>query len=152
LAPDDLREIYEVLIAIEASAAELDAQLPAQERALLADELAEATGAMEAALAASDLAGWGHADAAFHRLIVERCGNTRFIRILQTVNDQSHRARMLTLRLRPQLDVSAGEHRALLGAIRAGDAEAAREAARLHRVRARDELLPLIASFGLRHL
>ncbi|KQU51873.1 GntR family transcriptional regulator [Bosea sp. Leaf344] len=152
LAPDDLREIYEVLIAIEASAAELDAQLPPPERTRLADDLAQATDAMATALAAADLAGWGHADAAFHRLIVERCGNSRFTRILQTVNDQSHRARMLTLRLRPHLPVSVAEHRALLDAIRAGDAEAAREAARLHRVRARDELLPLIASIGLRHL
>lgn len=152
LAPDDIREIYQVLIAIEASAAELDAQLPETERSSLADELADATDRMEAALAATDLSSWGHADAAFHRLIVERCGNSRFTRILQTVNDQSHRARMLTLRLRPHLPVSVDEHRALLAAIRTGDAEAARESARLHRVRARDELLPLIASIGLRHL
>ena len=55
---------------------------------------------MASALAAGDLAVWGRADETFHRLLVERCGNGRFARIIQTVNDQSHRARMLTLRLR----------------------------------------------------
>ena len=33
--------------------------------------------------------------------LVERCGNSRIPRMTQTVADQSHRTRMLTLRLRP---------------------------------------------------
>ncbi|AMJ63669.1 GntR family transcriptional regulator [Bosea sp. PAMC 26642] len=152
LVPDDLREIYEVLIAIEASAAELAARLPEAERASLADALAAATDAMANTLAGGDLGSWGHADDAFHRLLVERCGNSRFLRIVQTVTDQSHRARMVTLRLRPSLPVSTSEHVAMIEAIRAGRSEAARDAARHHRVRARDELLPLLASVGLRHL
>jgi DNA-binding GntR family transcriptional regulator len=152
LAPDDIREIYEVLIAIEAGAAELAANLPDVERFALADDLQLETDRMEQALAAGDLTGWGRADEAFHRILVERCGNRRFMRIIQTVNDQSHRARMLTLRLRPRLPISGAEHRATIDAIRNGMPEAAREAARHHRVRARDELLPLIESVGLRHL
>jgi DNA-binding GntR family transcriptional regulator len=151
LAPDDIREIYGVLIAIEASAAELAASLPVAERERLADDLSDATEAMDRALAGGDLAQWGHGDEAYHRLLVEGCGNGRFLRIIQTVNDQSHRARMLTLRLRPQLPVSVAEHRAAIDAIRAGNAEAAREAARRHRIRARDELLPLLEGIGLRH-
>jgi DNA-binding GntR family transcriptional regulator len=152
LAPDDIREIYEVLIAIEASAAELAAGLPEVERLLMAQDLGRETDAMARALDAGDLADWGRADEAFHRILVERCGNSRFVRIIQTVNDQSHRARMLTLRLRPRLPISAEEHRATIDAIRDGAPETAREAARQHRVRARDELLPLIESIGLRHL
>lgn len=151
LATDDIREIYAVLIAIEASAAELAAQLPQPERLRLVDDLAEATDRMDSALAMGDLAGWGHGDEAYHRLLVEGCGNGRFARIIQTVNDQSHRARMLTLRLRPQLPVSVAEHRETIEAIRHGRADAAREAARRHRVRARDELLPLLEGIGLRH-
>lgn len=151
LAHEDIREIYAVLIAIEASAAELAAQLPEPERARLADDLAGATDRMDHALAAGDLGGWGHGDADYHRLLVEGCGNGRFARIIQTVNDQSHRARMLTLRLRPQLPVSVAEHRQTIEAIGLGQAEAAREAARRHRVRARDELLPLLKDIGLRH-
>ncbi|POR57010.1 GntR family transcriptional regulator [Bosea psychrotolerans] len=152
LAPDDIREIYEVLIAIEASAAELAAGLPDAERRLMAQDLARETDAMARALDAGDLADWGRADEAFHRILVERCGNSRFVRIIQTVNDQSHRARTLTLRLRPRLPISTEEHRAMIDAIRDGVPELAREAARQHRVRARGELLPLIESIGLRHL
>jgi DNA-binding GntR family transcriptional regulator len=151
LAPDDIREIYAVVIAIEASAAELAASLPEAGRVALAEALSDATDRMDLALAAGDLAEWGHGDETYHRLLVEGCGNGRFLRIIQTVNDQSHRARMLTLRLRPQLPVSVAEHRDTIDAIRAGDAEAAREAARRHRIRARDELLPLLEGIGLRH-
>lgn len=152
LAPQDIAEIYEVLIAVEAGAAELSAKMPEPTRTALADDLDRETDAMARALAAGDLTGWGRADEAFHRLLVERCGNGRFARIIQTVNDQSHRARMLTLRLRPRLPSSETEHRATSEAIRDGIPDRAREAARRHRIRARDELLPLIESVGLRHL
>jgi DNA-binding GntR family transcriptional regulator len=154
LAPHDIAEIYEVLIAIEAGAAELSAKMPEPARIALADDLDRETDAMAQALAAGDLTAWGRADEAFHRLLVERCGNGRFARIIQTVNDQSHRARMLTLRLRlrPRLPSSEAEHRATSDAIRDGLAGLAREAARRHRMRARDELLPLIESVGLRHM
>ena len=152
LAPHDIAEIYEVLIAIEAGAAELSARLPEAARFALADDLDRATSEMGQALVAGDLAAWGHADEAFHRLLVEGCGNGRFARIIQTVNDQSHRARMLTLRLRPRLPASEAEHRDTSDAIRRGLPGLAREAARRHRIRARDELLPLIESVGLRHM
>ncbi|MBN8939334.1 MAG: GntR family transcriptional regulator [Rhizobiales bacterium] len=152
LAPDDLREIYEVIIAIEAAAAELVAGLPEAERSAVAGELAEATARMDEAHAAGRLQDWGKADEAFHRILVERCGNRRIERIIQTVKDQSHRARMLTLKLRRQLPASVAEHRAIVDAIRRGDAAAAYAAARQHRSHARDELLPLLADFGLKHL
>jgi DNA-binding GntR family transcriptional regulator len=50
LSPDDIREICEVIIAIEAMAAELIAALPDDERHFVADELEEATSDMEQAL------------------------------------------------------------------------------------------------------
>ena len=151
LVPDDIREIYEVVIALEASAAELLAQRPAEERAAVAAALSGATDRMEAAHAAGLLKDWGKADEAFHRILVERCGNRRIQRIIQTVNDQSHRARMLTLKLRRQLPASVAEHRAVVAAIVAGEAAAAHAAARAHRSHARDELVPLLQEFGLKH-
>ncbi|WP_164209769.1 FCD domain-containing protein, partial [Stenotrophomonas maltophilia] len=66
-------------------------------------------------------------------ILVERCGNRRIERIIQTVKDQSHRARMLTLKLRRQLPASIAEHRAIVDAVRRGDAAAAHAAARQHR-------------------
>lgn len=151
LVPDDIREIYEVIIALEASAAELLARRGPDEREAVAAELAAATDLMDEAHAVGRLQDWGKADEAFHRLLVERCGNRRIQRIIQTVNDQSHRARMLTLKLRRQLPDSVAEHRAIVAAIAAGNAAAAHAAARAHRSHARDELVPLLEDFGLKH-
>jgi DNA-binding GntR family transcriptional regulator len=152
LAPDDIREIYEVIIAIEASAAESAAGLSKGGNSALADSLDAETFRMEVAGRIGDLAEWGRADEAFHRMLVEHCGNKRFLRIIQTVTDQSHRARMLTLKLRQNLDASISEHRAIAAAIRSGNGDGAHATTRNHRRRARDELLPLIENFGFKHL
>ena len=47
---------------------------------------------------------------------------------------------------------SAREHRAVVEAIRLGDAAAARERAKRHRMAARDQILPLLGQLGMRHL
>lgn len=152
LAPQDIREIYEVVIAVESMAAELLAALPEASRATVADALEAATAAMDAALARDDLSGWAEADELFHRLLVESCGNGRLRRIAQTVTDQAHRARMLTLKLRAKPSGSAQAHRLIIAAVRAGDAGQAHQCARAHRVAARDEVVPLIEHIGLRQL
>lgn len=152
LAPEDVREIYDVIIAIEGRAAELLAALPDAERGAAAGDLAKLTEEMAQAWGTGDLPAWGQADARFHRTLVERAGNGRMTRIIQTINDQSHRARMLTLKLRRELGSSVVEHRAIVEAIRHGDAAKAQARVHDHRLRARDELLPLLESFGLKHL
>lgn len=152
LAPDDMREIYDVIIAIEGRAAELVAALPEAERLAAAQDLDALTTAMEEAQGRDDLPAWGEADGAFHAAMIAHARNRRMSRIVQTVNDQSHRARMLTLNLRRNLEASVAEHRTIAQAIRAGDPGPALDAARRHRLRARDELLPLLASYGLKHL
>src|ERR671913_1632830 len=151
LAPADIREIYEVIIAIEAMAAELLAAFPDEERRLVADELEEATSGMEKALRENDLLGWAAADDMFHRTLVERCGNGRIRRIAQTVTDQAHRARMLTLKLRSKPTGSVAAHRRIIAAIQKGKVAEAHRHARDHRIGARDELVPLIVSVGIKH-
>lgn len=152
ISPEDMREIYEVVIALEAASAELLAEKPAEERARIARELDAVNDAMAAALAREDLVAWAEADGQFHRMLVERSGNGRLFRMFASIMDQSHRARMLTLRLRPKPSLSVEEHRAIAAAVQAGDAAAARDRAKAHRARARDQLLPLIAELGMRHL
>jgi DNA-binding GntR family transcriptional regulator len=135
LAPDDMREIYDVVIAMEGRAAELVAALPEAARLAAAQTLDAHTDAMAAAHARGDLPGWGLADAAFHAALIAQARNGRMSRIVQAINDQSHRARMLTLNLRRTLDASIAEHRRIAEAIRAGTADAALDAARQHRIR-----------------
>src|SRR3954447_23148394 len=139
IAPEDMREIYDVIIALEAMAAELLASMKPSERSLIADDLDRETASMEEALARGDMVAWANADDRFHRLLVDRCGNSRIRRMTQTVADQSHRTRMLTLKLRPQPTNSGAEHRRIAPAIREGNGGGAHNGPRRHRVRARDE-------------
>jgi DNA-binding GntR family transcriptional regulator len=148
----DMREIYEVIIALESAAAELLAEKPEGERLSIAAELDSVNARMEAALDTDNLTAWAQADGHFHQLLIERCGNKRLARMFHTIMDQSHRARMLTIRLRPKPIGSVAEHRAMVQAIRQGDAAEARERAKQHRVQARDQILPLLDQFGMRHL
>ena len=139
-------------VALEAKAAELLALLPDGTRKTAALSLKAINDDMIAALDADDLNRWGKGDELFHRFLVEQCGNGRIARLAATIMDQSHRARMLTLRLRPKPLQSAIEHAAIVDAIAAGDGALAQTLAGRHRSRARDELLPLIRDFGMRHL
>src|SRR5262245_30829929 len=101
ISADDMREIYEVIIALEAAAADSQRAWPSPEALSTARELADVNQAMDDALVADDLTAWAKADETFHRLLIERTGNKRLMRMYHTVMDQSHRARMITLRIRP---------------------------------------------------
>lgn len=143
----DMRDIYDVLESLEPKAAELLARRklpPAELR-----PLAEACDAMEAAIATADRTAWARADEAFHLGLAELCGNRRLAAMVMQVWDQSHRARMFTLNMRPLPERSTAEHRATLVAINAGDADGARELYRQHRRRGGAELISLIERSGL---
>lgn len=137
----DLRQIYQVLVALEGAAAELLAEAP--DAGVLA-ALEAATAAMDAALAVGDRRAWAAADDRFHRALLEGCGNARLGRLAATVADQARRARLATSALRPAPGRSAPEHRHVLRAIRAGDPEAARAAVAAHRRRAGAEIVSLL--------
>jgi DNA-binding GntR family transcriptional regulator len=152
ISPDDTREIYDVIIALESVAAERIASLPSEARAKVAETLSQLNREMDKALKQDDLVAWARGDELFHRFLVEQCNNRRISRIAQTVADQAHRSRMFTLRLRSKPVASILEHRAIIKAIKRGDALVAHSRAREHRIRARDVLLPLLDQFGLKHL
>ena len=76
-------------------------------------------------------------------------GSLRLIEVVRTFIDQSHRFRMLTLRLRPKPVDSNRDHQAVLEAIENGDAEAARRLHREHRERSGRMLISLVKEHGL---
>ncbi len=152
LSPEDMREIYEVIVALEGAAAALIADQPEPRRATVVVALEAVNAAMDAALAADDLPAWAEADGRFHALLVEGAGNARLTRMFATIMDQSHRARMLTLRLRPRPTQSVQDHAGIIAAIRAGAEAEAQSRAKAHRQRAREQILPLLAQLGMRHI
>jgi DNA-binding GntR family transcriptional regulator len=150
VSPVDMKEIYEVLTSLESTAAELAAA-----RSLGREELRgleESSAAMDEALKRNDLDAWAKADEAFHALLLDLCGNQLLKQMVLKTWDRAHRARMVTLRLRPKPVNSTREHRALVKAIRQGDPATAREVQRAHRERAGKELLALLQSLGLHRL
>jgi len=140
--PPGMAETYEILIALEGAAA---ARLAGQERGPALDAMAAATDSMERALEAGDRRAWAAADDRFHRALIRGCGNARLARLAQEAADLAQRARLATAALRPEPRGSAAEHRRILGAIAAGDAEAARAAVSAHRARASAEILRTLA-------
>jgi len=142
VAPSDMREIYEILTSLESTAAELVANT--RPSALELAPLEKATRDMEKSLKRDDLDAWAEADERFHRQLMQLCGNAKLAAIVFNYWDRAHRARMVTLRLRPKPVNSTREHLEILGAIRRGDAAAAGALFRAHRERASKELTDLL--------
>ncbi len=148
VSADDLREIYEVLTSLESTAADLVAR-----RGVSAAELAQlqqAVSDMDTALAIDDLEAWAAADQRFHSLLVELTRNQRLQQIVKQLGEQAHRARMLTLRLRPNPVGSNRDHAMLVAAIAGRDADQARSIHHDHRAKAGIMLVELLEKLGFR--
>ena len=147
VSPTDMREIYEILTALECMAAELLARR--QPSAAELKPLVDATKAMDKALKADDLDAWAAADESFHAQLLELAGNRQLQATVLNYWDRAHRARMFTLRLRPKPINSTKEHMQMLERLRAGDADGAARVTRAHRERANRELLAIFERFKL---
>lgn len=150
VSPKDMREIYEILTALECMAAEILGLRRPSQRELL--PLVEATQAMEKALSRDDLDAWAKADETFHHALVELAGNTLLLDAVMGFWDRAHRARMFTLRLRPKPINSTQEHMQLVDRLAAGDGVGAAQVNRAHRERASRELLAIFERYQLQQL
>jgi len=150
VSPTDMREIYEILTALESMAAELLAARKPSDAEL--KPLITATNAMEKALAKGDLDAWAAADELFHQRLIVMAGNKMLTDAVMSYWDRAHRARMFTLRLRPTPVNSTQEHMALVERLRQGDAAGAAAVNRQHRQRASRELLAIFERFRLQQM
>ena len=150
VSPLDMREIYEILTALEGAAVEAVARRRPDEAELA--PLVQATDAMDRALQADDLDAWARADEHFHRSLVAMAGNRHLQATVMNHWDRAHRARMFSLKLRPKPVNSTREHMALVERLRAGDAEGAAKVNRQHRERAAAELLRIFEHYKLQQM
>jgi DNA-binding GntR family transcriptional regulator len=141
LSSTDMKEIYQLLTSLETMAVDLLArQHPSPEDVA---PLNEALDTMDSALEADDLSAWAKADEQFHKSLLELCGNRRLNDMAKTVFDQVHRARWVTLKLRPKPWDSNTEHRKVVEAVLEGDWATARQVHYDHRSRATNLLLEI---------
>lgn len=146
IAPADMEEIYSILTELESLAAWNLARARPPARQI--DELTGLIDEMDAALDAGDRLRWARADDAFHGTLLRLAGNRRLESIVATMSDQVRRARLVTLFMRPEPRGSNADHRLLVEAIAAGDAESARKIHRHHRIAAKDLMIRLLARHG----
>ncbi|WP_420548758.1 GntR family transcriptional regulator [Curvivirga sp.] len=146
----DMKEIYMLLIGLESTAAWQAAQNEQSEKEIRT--LGNCVTQMDEALEKEDLVAWAHADEAFHKQLVHMSGNERLIELVDRFFDQSHRVRMLTLKMRPLPVKSNADHREVLSAIVDGDADKARRLHRIHREKSGQMMIELLENLGLTQL
>lgn len=122
LSPKEFLDAYRVREALETLAIRL-----ATPRLTPADleELQRLQSEMERCAEARDAETFFDVNAAFHAFIVERADNDYLKAIYEPLMDQMRRYRSPSLDLRGGMERSIEEHRAILDAVRAGDAERA---------------------------
>lgn len=144
---DDMRDIYEILTALEPDAAAALARRRPDAQTLA--PLSRAMAAMEEALEAEDLDRWAEADNAYHQTLLALHGNRRLSAIVAGMYEQAHRARIFTVRLRPLPIRSTEEHRAILHHLMQGDGDAVFALFRDHRRRAGAELVEILTRYNI---
>jgi DNA-binding GntR family transcriptional regulator len=140
LATDDIREIYAVREAVESTAA--DALLDAGKEQVedTCHDLTAIIRDMANQVAVSDWKAIARLDMEFHTSFVAGAGNTRLIRIYQTLAAES---RMCILNLAvsyPRIDVLVQEHQNILDLLEAGDREELHKAIKRHMEKAVEDL------------
>lgn len=143
----DMEEIYTILTELEAVAAEEVAKRGLSDAEL--GDLEALLNGMESALETDDRALWAEIDDTFHRNLVRLCENHHLESTVLNFHDQVHRARNFTLYMRPAPHKSNADHRSLVDAIAAGDAERARAIHRAHRIDAKKLLVEIISNRGI---
>lgn len=142
LSVQDLRDVYEVLTALELTAIERLARSDLDRKAIAA--LEKFLDEMDLAVKKRDVEAWVKADERLHRTIFLSCGNARLAAMADALWDQGHRARTTTAHLRSSLERSNIEHRAVIDAIRRHDWREARARHVKHRARATGDILELL--------
>ena len=132
----DLRLLVEpeaVGRAVRAAAAAQPPQPPAH-------HWAQASAALDASAAAQDQAQRSLANRDFHRALYLGCGNSLIVKVLDDLRDQTALVSALSWQQAPSWEQEAAQHRAILAAAQAGDADLATGLLREH-----------IAGFAARH-
>ena len=127
--PVELMEMFELMAELEAACGRLAASR-ITDKGL--DALAEANRGCEEAVQAGDADAYYAANGRFHHLVYRHSGNAHIEAEAARWHKRLRGYRRLQLRLRGRMEQSLAEHREVLAALAAGDAEAASRALRQH--------------------
>jgi DNA-binding GntR family transcriptional regulator len=140
LSADDIREIYAVREAVESTAADALLKAGHEQVEATCQALKAIIRDMAKQVAVSDWQAIARLDMQFHTTFVAGAGNTRLIRIYETLAAES---RMCILGLAvayPRIDVLVQEHQNLLDLLESGDGAALQKAIKQHMQTAVEDL------------
>lgn len=143
----DMVDTLEVREDLESLAAYLAAQCMKEEQV---DELAKITDGYSDAIHNCDTEKMIHYDELFHKCVVAGTGNKTLIQISETVQELALRFRYLYYDDFSRYGSMPAEHQHIVDAIRAGDANAAKEAASTH-VKRLKEFMATEGANALKH-
>ena len=152
LSAGDMREIYQVISALEGTAVGLIADRRPPAEAFRA--LEEAVAQLEEYQESQDIEKWGTADELFHRELMRLSGNEKLYAVGCQLRDFAKRAHSVALRM--QTDAyrarSTRSHATLLKALRGSHPEQAVEQHQAQRKRGEDALVGVVEKFHLTSL
>ena len=146
LSPQDIRDIFDIKEELEGFAARRIAEKVSAEDA---ERLMVALRSMEESADRGDLEQWMDRDAVLHRLMFSILANDRLESFIHNLNDQWHGLHIGYIALRGRLKVACAEHRRVVEAVCAGDAEAAETTMRSHLHSLRQDLITIMESLLL---
>jgi len=133
----DMMEIYQIRIVLEGLAIRLAAEAMVEEDF---DALQKLIERHEVTLKQHDVRLVSEINSKFHNIIIARCSNHRLTDMLHVLDDHLKRYRLLSISQGQRFVKSVPEHRAILEALRARDAEKAEQAMRVHLQSAMEDL------------
>jgi DNA-binding GntR family transcriptional regulator len=141
-----IQQIYEVVEGLDGIACSLATKRATTNELDQLDYLVEE---QEKALEQGDLLAWTDLDEQFHQAIIDLAQNPRLRGIMDSQTDQIYRARLYTIKFRPNPLHSIMEHKAIVMVMRTGEPEAAHIMLQSHRYRAGNEILNAIRSIQM---
>ena len=142
----DIKEIFEIRSALESLSTELATmRIEPEELEKLQSLLVE----IEGHIKNNDMEKIVATDVEFHGLLYQVSRNARLVAIISNLMEQLARFRTLAMSYPGRLKETLKEHRAMVEAIAAGDANAAREAAERHMEQAEETLLKAMRKKGV---
>lgn len=138
VSASDAQEILEVREALESYAAALSTQSLAEEEL---EKLRKLLEEMKEAHRRSDYRMYHMLDIEFHHVILRAAGNHRLLSVVEGLNEQMYRLRLVNSSLPHRMERSVVEHEAILRALESRDRAAAKRAVATHIANVRSTVL-----------
>ncbi|MEM5774399.1 MAG: GntR family transcriptional regulator [Anaerolineaceae bacterium] len=119
ISNQDMANTYQIRIVLEGLAARMAAELLSEADLVYLEDL---IGEHEQALAQENFADASRMNSDFHNHVIQQCGNPRLIRMLDFLDDNLKRYRLLSIAQGLRKEKSIVEHRDIFAALRSRDA------------------------------